>query len=301
MYLNKILAALFVLLSGVTYSQQIPVYSNSVYHERVTTANTFFDQKYIYPAHTIDTNKLRAYVLGQTQWMGSGLGYRSLHFSLGGKIPRSHSYLAFDFQMQETSMNYQLFHLNYAHSFKINNYSGIIAGINLFSKGYKINEDNMFSLPGIETDAPEPLYLLNADVGLLYYMNNHNIGISYLNLCNTKFMLSSGSVTYTYKSAINRLALNYFYHGKVASKISLTPGVIVFSNFDDVLLNFYSILTFNNGFSTGLSFNTDYKLGMMLSGVLFDNFKAGYCFNYNFTDIYQSKDGIHGLYLSFFL
>lgn len=295
-YMKKLLLSGLVIGSMISTSnaQQLPLYSQYYF-------NTFL----INPATTGVTNETNAFLIHRSQFSGIPGGPVTNAFTIDGFMDDKNVGLGFSIFNDVQDINERLgIYASYAYRLKINDDQAIRFGLSL---GFLDNRIDFSK--AIVKDANDPMMMsqlqrksaLDANIGVSYNWKELQVGFSVPQLIGQRVKFSNYDMNTYYQ-------LNRHYEGSVKYRwefnkdmqLALEPMVLVrFMPHTPFQYDINAMCSWKNLAWLGVSYRSNYAVGVNARVKLFGNLSAGYAYDIIVTPLKTSAGISHEFILGY--
>lgn len=280
--------AFFLLLNNQLVSQQIPLKSLYLYNRLSYN-----------PAEAGTRDYIPVYLSGRKQWMGVKNAPEtqdmSLHAPIGAKLG-----LGLQLYNEKTGVtNRTGGSLSFSYRIKTSQKGNLAFGLSAMFTQFNFDRDKIVTQnPNDQTLINNNLnyFIPDASFGLNYYGERFRIGVSAVNLIETKKDLSSIAVDNTLDRV---LYLDASMKTKLSNKLDLIPSIFARYMFQAPIVFEGNLrLMYNDLFWLGAGYRSQDAL-VFEAGVQYKKFVVGYAYDYTLSDINTISSGTHEILVGY--
>jgi type IX secretion system PorP/SprF family membrane protein len=281
-------------ITGIVSAQQLPLYSQYYF-------NTFL----VNPATTGVNNETNAFLVHRSQFSGISGGPVTNAFTLDGFMDDKNIGLGFSVFNDVQDITERLgIYTSYAYRLKINEDQAIRFGL---SVGFLDNRIDFSK--AIVKDANDPMVMgqierkssLDANVGVSYNWKELRVGFSVPQLIGQRVKFSNYDANTYYQ--LNRhytASVNYKWVFNEDQQLALEPMVMVrFMPHTPFQYDINALGSWKNMLWVGVSYRSNYAVGVNARVKLFGNLSAGYAYDIIITPLKTSAGVSHEFMLGY--
>lgn len=292
---KKLNILLFVLLSGILYSQQIVMF------------NHYFYKPMSYnPAYTGSSDAPNLMLINHTQWTGfkGRPQYNILTFD--GNLINKNTGLGISIISDKKGVNSRIGgNISYSYKLKIKEKIHLLLGISLGA----INQSIDFSKATIENYNDPSLFsnsqsktTFDANAGLAFIYKTFEFGFSAPQIANNKINYISNNDTRTFYTQSRHYlsSIKYKFLASKEKEISITPQALVrYVPNAPIQYDANVNLDWQNKIWVGATYKKDYAIGLNLGVVLYKKLTIGYSYDYILGSLNKYGGLSHEILLNF--
>jgi len=281
------LALLIVSISGISYGQQDPQFSQNM-----------FNKLYTNPAYAGSSEGICGTLMYRDQWGGFDGAPKTGVFSLDAPVNFLHGGLGLTVLAADELGFENTFAVKLAYAFRFNVGQGNLAlGIDAGLLQKSIDGDFKFNDPGdpiIPTSDVSGSVIPDLGAGIYYNSDKLYLGASASHLAESEV---------DYGDFTTKMARHYYFMGgyriDFSPSISLTPSVFVKNVADQTQLDINANLFFNNRFWIGGSYRLEDAIVLMAGLNITPNLRLGYSYDLTTSELKDYSSGTHEIMLGY--
>jgi type IX secretion system PorP/SprF family membrane protein len=282
-----LLALLIVSVSGISYGQQDPQFSQNM-----------FNKLYTNPAYAGSSDGICGTLLYRNQWTGFDGAPKTGLFSIDAPVNFLHGGLGLTLMATDELGFENTFGIKLAYAFRFNIGQGNLAiGVDAGLLQKSIDGDFKFNDPDdpiIPTSSVSGSVLPDLGAGIYYNSDKLYLGASVAHLLESEV---------DYGDFTTQLARHYYFTGgyriEFSPAVSLTPSVHVKNVADQTQLDVNANLHFNNRFWIGGSYRLEDAIVIMAGLNITPSLRLGYSYDLTTSDLKDYSNGTHEIMLGY--
>ncbi len=284
---------LFLLLAEQLHCQQIVMFSHYFYKPMIYN-----------PAYT-GNDGINLMLVNHTQWSGFKGGPQYNILTLDGNLKKNAS-LGISLSSDRKGVNSRVGgNISYSYKLKFKDKIHLLMGLSAGAINQSINYSNAV----IENPNDPSLFTnkqsnttFDANAGLAFICKGFELGLAVPQIANNKISYLSNSDTRTFYTQSRHVmsSLKYKFLLSKAKEISLTPqGLLRYVPNAPVQYDAGFNLDFKNKFWAGVTYKSNYAVGLNLGVVIFKYLSIGYSYDY-ITGTLNKYSGLsHEIFINF--